>query len=460
MNERMELEINECLSKIIRNFTFKYLISFKFLREITNEANYKTVKEEYDDTGDAPNCILKFYRILSNFLIDKSLAQKNPLYSPKIYDEEIKEAQIRIYNKMCKQTGDIPISTCYSYDVLKSALLMDNPNQSIDYEILEKIAPYVLTGERNKFSFLEAILYTVLYNSTNGSSTRTLSHPSGDSSSARSRTKMWFKKIKEELFSREIYECLLLTIMDEIYTHIIDKYNIILEPYLREYYIAPEYSHRKDLNRLLKNHQIENHELDEPKIKIEISNSVKVSYDVGDEKFKKQKSEVDSFALIIYSILPITEQILLGNKVQKFDNTTYFFENTLTYSIFTPPASQQEEQEKRIKHEKLLWKNEIEKLNKEADETERMLEEQGYKKYSCQNEVLYRKDNKAVLVSTYSYIPDKHFFDTEYNLAQNIAKTIRQYIDLSLEEAINLLSFLPKAEITGTESVYNFLKKL
>jgi hypothetical protein len=107
-----------------------------------------------------------------------------------------------------------------------------------------------------------------------------------------------------------------------------------------------------------------------------------------------------------------------------------------------------------------LQKNAIEKLNKEADEAEHLLEQQGYKKYLCRNGFFYHKDRHIVIFSTYTYIPDKHFFDTEYNLAQNIAETIRQYIDLSLEEAINLLSFLPKSEIAGTETVYDFLKKL
>lgn len=261
-----ELSIEkEIMRETIQALTFTNSIDVVHLAESIEERESPKLVEEKirrkqkENLKEEPGHLLaqstRIRRLLNTLVLrennEDTTSKKNLTFdelvlTPKIYDHDMFDNQINLYNRMSDVVGMPPIDTTVmvSLEGVKSALLIDEDPLEMDYELLAKHFPYLNPFNRTGFHFLEYIFLLNLVVNTHGKTLGTLNAPITDKK-RRFRAKTWIKRLLDEWDFETIYNPCVDTFLMIYYQKLAQKHAPAADVVAKM--ILPEkYQERKD----------------------------------------------------------------------------------------------------------------------------------------------------------------------------------------------------------------------
>lgn len=328
--------------------------------------NARIEKDKNAFTEDINVVYRRFNTLLSCFADETSEKNESitkPLRKDKIYDENLKDRQLAIYDDVAERVGfptaeksalplfegilspsliqnvcgmdkdDCPKieskhgkcsnctncqscnnrNKCAKCDKCKSNNKCDTCPTSkltfdkVDVDLLAKYAPYYYHGERDGLNFLEHIIYQAIYSTKQQRDIVELGKLLSFSHDTKS-AKLWLAPVFEKIDSVEMYKSCVDTFFEIFYDYVSDKYDKLVDEYIRILLLPEEYAHAKDALKAFEKHvekRDDNYNEYQLQRIIERGNW----YDI-DRAFKIWNA-TDSMQYLIFHVMPHVWKILI-----------------------------------------------------------------------------------------------------------------------------------------------------
>lgn len=379
-------------------------LSFTAERLMSDQAVGLGIDLDFDDTQGYDRILetvkskQRLYRIAKRltFTPDKNRNTLNSdlLSEPKIYDHRIHTAMIASYSAVSDMIGD---SLFNKLDAAQMARALQAEGRT---DLKEK---------RICFSFSEFAMFTCLYMALNRASLDALNSPI-EKETQKKRLKGRMKKIKYWLFSVELHDALVRTLLDLFVNFNEEKYALLIDKHLRDFWLPAEKRHIKYFDYAEK----KGYFLTSPWTKHngEEENVELTSFKTDSQfmqNFTIENIQVQVYQQFFYELLPVIAMISEG---------------IVPKGLIQPGT---EEGPIALKPY-LLKSNKIDRISKKHIEKQR---------------------DTVYVISP-----------CEYLLAEKASNVLETYIAAVIRSVVSFLECLPEAEISGNKTFMEYLENI
>ena len=215
-------------------------LSFSPLRIMSDKAVIEGISLSFDEIQGYDRALeslkskQRLYRIAKRLTLDPETERKlnhNILLEPKVYEERIYDVMARTYATVADMVGDQFFNTL-DVDMITRSLQIETRDDRLK--------------DRICFSFSEFAMYVSLYMALNRASVEAL-HNRNKTDSVKKRMKGRIQLIRQWLYSDELRDALVRTFLNIMAAFNEEKYKLLLDKHLRDYWLPDEKSDLKYL---------------------------------------------------------------------------------------------------------------------------------------------------------------------------------------------------------------------
>ena len=445
IDKRFKLLCAEILEESIKKIALTYSVSTTEFYDTVHELSFspeslmveEAIKigvdidfddiEGYNRIEETTKSKLRLYRIANRLAVNPAQDKKDKLKidseilaKPKIYDDCIGSAMVTTYSAV----SDI------IWDLLFNKLGATNIKRALQAETrIDRLS------NRQCFSFTEFAMFVCLYMALNRASVDVLNRPM-ETANQKRKLKGRMQRIKQWLVSDELRDSLVKTFVDLVAEFNEEKYSVLIDKHVRDYWLSGEKRHLKYLD-----YAKEQRYLEVPRIKYRgkalICETEAMNFEDGAPlvtvKWKETTPENEGENIPSDKLEQLIYDFSIENdRVQVYQE---FFLHVL-------PVAQM--MSLRIVPKDLL---ETDKTKKEFDLRFYLMRSNKTDKITAEH--LRRQDAQSYVIAI-----------DEYQLANKVSDVIDIYIDAVLSSVVTFLECLPEANIAGEKTLQEYFNSL